>query len=250
MARYEDVRWAPPGIGDRRAPGEHRTLAEKAFSSLQQAILTGELKPGERLPIEEVAASLGMSPMPVREAVRRLDLLGLVQNVPHKGATVTELSTEDLNEIYELRLMLEPLAVYRAAAVFKEADRELAQTTLDVMNAARDGSADVWRAHSAFHLGLYAVAGSSWLMRLIQPLWESNERYRFAIAAKSKVIHRRYEHEHLLQACVDHDPSRAAYELYNHLATTANAEAKVMGGGHLFAVLEGGAWQPVPLSVP
>ncbi|MHB1509735.1 MAG: GntR family transcriptional regulator [Acidimicrobiales bacterium] len=249
MARYEEADWAPQQIGDQRAPGEHRTLAEKAFSSLHEAILTGALKPGERLPIEEVAELLGMSPMPVREAVRRLDLLGLVQNIPHKGARVTELSMEDLSEIYALRLILEPLAVYRAAEVFDQADLQRAQTALDVMNAAPDGSPDTWRSHSAFHLCLYGAAGSSWLMRLIQPLWESSERYRLAIVVKPKVAHRRNEHERLLKACVDHEPARAAYELYNHLAITANAQAKAMGGDHLFAILEGGSWRPAPAEV-
>lgn len=249
MAKYDEADWATQQIGDQPAPGEHRTLAEKAFSSLHQAILTGALKPGERLPIEEVAESLGMSPMPVREAVRRLDLLGLVQNIPHKGARVTGLSVEDLSEIYELRLALEPLAVYRAAEVFTDVDSERAQAMLDVLNSAPDGSAETWRAHSAFHLGLYAVGGSRWLMRLIQPLWESNERYRLAIAEKSKVGRRRHEHESILRACAEHDPSRAAYELYNHLATTANAEAKAMGGSHLFTILEGDGWRPLPVPV-
>src|ERR1700752_5274853 len=93
----------------------HRTLAEKAFDTLHTAIITGELRPGARLPIEELAALLGMSPMPIREAVRRLDAAGLVENIPHRGARVTELSVSDLAEVYEARLALEGLAIRRAA---------------------------------------------------------------------------------------------------------------------------------------
>src|SRR5471032_2414444 len=92
----------------------HRTLAEKAFQTLHTAIITGRLRPGARLPIEELAELLEMSPMPIREAVRRLHAAGLVENIPHRGARVTELSITDLAEVYEARLALEPLAVSRA----------------------------------------------------------------------------------------------------------------------------------------
>ena len=78
----------------------------------------GDLAPGERLPIEELGVALGMSAMPIREALRRLDAAGLVENIPHRGARVTELSIADLAEVYEARLALEPLAVRRAAERF------------------------------------------------------------------------------------------------------------------------------------
>ena len=80
------------------SPRGHRTLAEKAFDTLHSAIITGQLRPGARLPIEELADLLEMSPMPIREAVRRLDAAGLVENIPHRGARVTELSITDLAE--------------------------------------------------------------------------------------------------------------------------------------------------------
>jgi len=239
--------WSQHGtIVDQLSPGEYRTLAEKAFSALHRAILTGALKPGERMPIEEMATELGMSPMPVREAVRRLDLLGLVENIPHKGARVTELSLDDLRGVYELRLALEPLAIYRAAECFTEEDEHTARMVLDEMDRHSDGTGETWRAHSAFHLGIYAVSGSSWLMRLIQPLWESNERYRLAIPVKTDGS-RRNEHERVLQACSEHDPPRAAAEMYNHLATTANALAKKMGSEPLFGVLGEMIWTPPTL---
>ncbi|MDA8037679.1 MAG: GntR family transcriptional regulator [Actinomycetota bacterium] len=231
--------------------GEHRTLAEKAFTSLHHAILTGAKKPGARLPIDEMAESLGMSAMPVREAVRRLGAMGLVENVPHKGARVTELSVDDLGEVYEARLVLEPLALYRAATAFTAEDEAEARWALDAMGANPSGSAEHWSAHSAFHLGLYRAGGSSWLMRLIQPLWESSERYRLASPPERGAATRRDEHEHMLDACAAHDAGRAAFGLYNHLASTANVTAKAMGGDVLFALLEGGEWvSPVRLPGP
>ena len=166
----------------RSAATGHRTLAEKAFTALHEAIVTGALGPGERLPIEELAETFDMSPMPIREALRRLDSVGLVENVPHRGARVTELSGADLADVYEARLALEPMAVEHAAVRFEDEDRRAAEAALRRHIAAyeRDDITQVWRAHTEFHFALYRAAGSRWLLRLITPLWESSERYRFA----------------------------------------------------------------------
>src|ERR1700742_1841628 len=118
-------------LGTRGGPSRgHRTLAEKAYESLHAAIITGALRPGARLPIEELADVLDMSPMPIREAVRRLDAAGLVENIPHRGARVTELSVIDLSEVYEARMALEVLAIRRAAERFRDADEEAARQRL------------------------------------------------------------------------------------------------------------------------
>ena len=110
-----------------RPPDDHRTLAERAFATLHEAIVTGVLAPGERLPIQELAGVLELSPMPIREALRQLDSLGLVENIPHRGARVTELSIDDLREDYDARLALEQLAVRHAAEKFTAEDAKLAR---------------------------------------------------------------------------------------------------------------------------
>jgi DNA-binding GntR family transcriptional regulator len=219
--------------------GDHRTLAEKAFRALHEGILTGRLRPGERLPIEELADILDMSAMPIREAVRRLDAAGLVENIPHRGARVTELSVGDLREVYEARLALEPLTVRRAAERFTDEAAALAADRLRALNRLPDDSSSAtWAAHTAFHFALYDCAGSRWLVRLIRPLWETSERYRLAAPMSRKLAARRGEHEAILQACVEHDSDRAALALHDHLAMTANAVSQAMGGTELFA-LEG-----------
>jgi len=232
----------PAAFNENPQPGEHRTLAEKAFTSLHQMILAGVLEPGARLPIDDLAEMLGMSAMPVREAVRHLGAMGLVESVPHKGARITELSVEDLREVYTARLILEPLAIYGTVTAFTEEHAANAGIALDAMSKHPVGSVEQWSAHSAFHLGLYRAQGSSWLVRLIQPLWDSSERYRLSAASPHPGGARRDEHEKLLQACLHHDPAYAAFELYNHLASTANATSKAMGGEELFVLLEGGVW--------
>jgi DNA-binding GntR family transcriptional regulator len=223
-----------------RPAGGHRTLAERAFATLHEAIVTGVLTPGERLPIEDLAEVLEMSPMPIREALRLLDSVGLVENIPHRGARVTELSIDDLREVYEARLALEPLAVRHAAENFTDEDASRATDALAAhVKASRQRDLGrIWSTHTAFHFALYDAAKSRWMSRLIRPLWESSERYRFAmLPVRMNLDKRRSEHELILQACVGHDAPAAARELHNHLARTANLIANQMAGADLFELL-------------
>jgi DNA-binding GntR family transcriptional regulator len=216
----------------------HRTLADRAFAALHDAIVAGDLAPGERLPIEELGEALGMSAMPIREALRRLDSAGLVENIPHRGGRVTELSIPDLAEVYEARLALEPLAVRRAAQRFGEAQAALATERLRALDELDDEhSQETWAAHTAFHFALYDAAGSRWLLRLIQPLWETSQRYRLAANVVPRLRARSDEHELILAACVAHDADLAARLLHNHLARTANVVSLAMGGTALFEPL-------------
>jgi DNA-binding GntR family transcriptional regulator len=213
----------------------HRTLAEKAFETLHSAIITGRLRPGTRLPIEELADVLEMSPMPIREAVRRLDGAGLVENIPHRGARVTELSVIDLSEVYEARLALEVLAIRRAAERFDAAREASAGQRLATLNhMTDDNSATTSAAHQAFHFALYDAADSAWLLRLIRPVWETSERYCLEVPQCRQLAARVPEHEAILDACAGNDPDRAAVALHDHLATTANHVSVAMGGEPLF----------------
>jgi DNA-binding GntR family transcriptional regulator len=219
----------------------HRTLADRAFAALHDAIVAGHLAPGERLPIEELGDALGMSAMPIREALRRLDAAGLVENIPHRGGRVTELSVPDLAEVYEARLALEPLAVRRAAERFGAGEAALATQRLRALDELPDEhSPESWAAHTAFHFALYEAADSRWLLRLIEPLWETSQRYRLAANVAPRLRARSDEHEVILRACVDHDAELAARLLYNHLTRTANVVSRAMGGRTLFEpLLEG-----------
>ncbi|MBS1880049.1 MAG: GntR family transcriptional regulator [Actinobacteria bacterium] len=215
----------------------HRTLAEKAFGMLHDAIVSGALLPGERLPIEDLAAATGMSPMPIREALRRLDGVGLVENVPHRGARVADLSVEDLREVYDSRLMLEVPAIARAAAKFDEEDAANAAEWLERLETAiqREDDADALEAHTGFHFALYRAASSRWLVRLISPLWDSAERYRVATVGVRRLFQSRVdEHQKLLDPCVERQVEVAEARLWNHLVRTANLVAAEMGGEELY----------------
>ncbi|HWF26335.1 MAG TPA: GntR family transcriptional regulator [Solirubrobacteraceae bacterium] len=214
-----------------------RTLAEKAFETLHEAIITGRLRPGERLPIEELASVLEMSAMPIREAVRRLDSAGLVENIPHRGERVTQLSIADLAEVYEARVALEVLAIRRAAERFDAKREDAARLRLAALEARPDdNSSATSAAHTAFHFALYDAADSAWLLRLIRPVWETSERYCLAVPESRQLAARRHEHEAILAACAAHDPDTAALALHDHLATTANNVSLGMGGEPIFAL--------------
>jgi DNA-binding GntR family transcriptional regulator len=211
-------------------------MAEAAVVELQDAILSGDLPPGAPLRLEDLAARLGMSISPVREAVRRLEALGLAVHVPHRGARVSEIAVDDLHDTYEVRLALETLAVRRAADRFAPEDAEAAQGHLDEYVASRErgDSREARAAHAAFHFALYGASGSDWLVRVIRPAWENCERYR-SLSLQSRIWRdRQREHECILDACVAHDGDGAASELRRHLALTANLIARQMGHGDLF----------------
>jgi DNA-binding GntR family transcriptional regulator len=228
------VKPAPPTVDRRR---RHQTMAEAALGELQEAILSGELAPGAPLRLEELARSLGMSISPVREAVRRLESLGLAVHVPHRGARVTELAIDDLRDTYEARLALETLAVRRASSRFTEGDAGTARACLEEWAEAhgRGDAGTARRAHADFHFTLYSASGSDWLVRLIRPVWENSERYRaFSLPDRGSVRTRRREHEDILEACVHREPDEAAERLHRHLALTANLVARQMGAEDLF----------------
>jgi DNA-binding GntR family transcriptional regulator len=201
--------------------GGRRTLAETAAAELHQLILSGELPSGTPLRLVELANRLDMSQMPVREGLRRLEALGLVDIIPHKGAWVRELSLEDLHDTHETRLALESLAVRAAADHFGEEDAEKARLALaELLQLSRsEDSIGARQAHADFHFALYRAGGSQWLARAIEPVWQNSERYRFGSRQTAFQLERnRQEHQAILDACVARDADAAERALRNHLA--------------------------------
>ncbi len=198
--------------GTARRRRRHPTMAEAALAELQDSILSGELPPGSPLRLEELAERLGMSISPVREAVRRLESLGLAVHVPHRGARVSEVDLDDLHDTYEARSALETLAVRRAAQRFTDDDATRARSHLVGFAAACErGDARTARTeHAGFHFTIYEASGSDWLVRLIRPAWENCERYRTASVQSEIWRDRRAEHDRILDACVRHDADAAA----------------------------------------
>lgn len=201
-------------------PRAHRaTAAEQVAESLFDAILAGTVEAGSPLRLQEIADQLGTSMMPVREAVRRLEALGLVEIRPHKGAWVRPLTRADLLDTYFARTNLEALAIREAAARFSGVDAERARAALDEQQRARSRGDQVGArsAHERFHFALYEASGSGWLMRSILPAWRNSERYRVESMRHVEADERHSEHHKILDALIERDADKAVSCLMSHL---------------------------------
>ncbi|MFC7550657.1 GntR family transcriptional regulator [Plantactinospora sp. GCM10030261] len=227
------------GNGDLARPAQrqsqHRTLVDTATARLHEAILTGELPAGTPLRLNEMSSRLGMSMSPVREAIRRLAALGLVEILPHKGAWVVPLTVEDALDTHETRLALESILTERAARWFTPEDTERAQAELDRHAAAveRGDAAEARLAHSEYHFTIYRAARSRWLLRGLEPVWENSERYRFAtVTTAGAGADRLREHQAILAACAANDVTAAVLAVRQHIQhATDRVVAKMSAAG-------------------
>lgn len=201
------------------------TLAAHVTEELREAIIQGVFKPGEPLLLADIAKRLDVSIMPVREALKRLQSEGLVEQPPQKEARVTMLSLDDLEDTYATRILLETRVIRRSAEKFTEEDYARLSGILERYEISyRAGeAAEGRRLHKLFHFGMYEVAGSPWLLRLISMLWDNSERYRrLSLTQRGTVRDRRREHAAVLEACRQNDSEAAAQQLEEHLRRTAD----------------------------
>jgi DNA-binding GntR family transcriptional regulator len=203
--------------------GRPRSLVDFAFATLRDEIVRGELPPGSPLRLRDHAGRLGISPIPMREALQRLEKAGLIVWTPHRGARVAEASIADMEDTYRVRLALESLAIREAAQLFDDADENAARREFETYaEASKAGDADRARAaHAAFHLALYRPAASPWVDRLVPQLWDSAERYRrMALQGLGTLDERIQEHRRLLDTCRANDANAAVHALELHFERT------------------------------
>lgn len=207
-----------PMLADR-----HPTMADVATERLHEAIITGAFPPGSALRLIEISERLGMSSMPVREAIRRLESIGFVTVLAHKGAYVRELSLDDFEDTIATRRLLECECVERAAGRFEPEHVEKLRGHLESYLALTDAGllVEARGAHRDFHYGIYARAGSRWLLHAIDTVWKNSERYRFAAEPASSRIETIEEHTAILEACAQRDPAAARQALADHLDRAA-----------------------------
>ena len=195
------------------------TAQQAAVTWLRRAIAEGELAPGDRIGQDAVAARIGVSLIPVREALRALESEGLVTYAARKGYVVTELDLAALQEIYHLRGLLERDAVERGLPRATDADVDELETLADACReAGGDGDiAAVLAANRRFHFALYALAGSDHELRLIRLLWDGTEAYRalyYGTPAGEDDADR--AHQAIVAAARDRDVARCVAELAAH----------------------------------
>lgn len=156
-------------------------LRDVVFRTLRQAILTGEMKPGERLLEIQLANKLGVSRTPIREAIRMLELEGLVIMVPRRGAQVAQITEKSMSDVLEVRCALDELAVELACKrITEEEKKELSAACEAFEKAAQTGEVHVIaEADVNFHDIIFKAAGNPRLTQMINNLAEQMYRYRF-----------------------------------------------------------------------
>ena len=155
-------------------------LRDVVFNTLREAILKGELKPGERLMELQLASKLGVSRTPIREAIRMLELEGLAVTVPRKGAEVAKMTEKDMEDVLQIRKALDELAVGLACDNIQESDLEKLHVALKSFEASTRGH-DVKRVAQAdveFHDVIYQAANNPKLVNMLNNLREQIYRYR------------------------------------------------------------------------
>lgn len=156
-------------------------LRDVVFKTIRQAILTGELKPGERLMEIHLAEKLGVSRTPVREAIRQLELEGLVIMVPRKGAQVASITEKSMTDVLELRLALDKLAVELACKRITEEQKAELKDKLEAFEKAVEtkDAGEIAKADVAYHDMIFDATGNLRLGQMVNNLAEQMYRYRF-----------------------------------------------------------------------
>lgn len=155
-----------------------KTAQEAVLVEIRQQLLDGRLRGGAAIRPDAVGAELGVSAVPVREALRILEGEGHVRYRPHRGYIVTELDVDDLTEIYRIRELLETEAVREAMPRLTASDLETLRSLVTEMEAVEDDVTALQEVNRRFHFTLFEAANMPQLVRVLRILWDSSDRYR------------------------------------------------------------------------
>ncbi len=199
---------------------EFLPLRDVVFNTLRKAILTGQLKPGERLMEVHLANRLGVSRTPIREAIRKLELEGLVIMIPRRGAEVARITEKSLKDVLEVRRALDALSVELACdRITKEDIERLLKACVTFEEAAMGKDASVIaKADVALHDIIVEATGNQRLMQLVNNLSEQMYRYRFVyIKEESQHDVLVSEHREIYESIACRDKERAAAAARLHI---------------------------------
>ncbi|MCI5074842.1 FCD domain-containing protein [Oricola sp.] len=208
-----------------------KTIAERAYRTIRDDIVSGILKPGEKLKIDTLRQHYGFGAAPLREALSRLSGDHLVQVMGQRGFVVAPISPRDAAEIGDLRKLLEVEALARSIPRGDLAWEERLITSYHRLSRLETGEnqgideLDLWEKHnSAFHDATVAACDSMWLLRLREQLFRQHERYRRFSRIKSvRTRHIHEEHEALFEAAMARDVDKAVGIISTHIQRTTEA---------------------------
>lgn len=199
------------------------SLADRVADSLRDAILKGQIKPGAKLVQEDLAGRLGVSRQPLREAFRRLEAEGILENHPRRGMVVREYTEDDVAEIYMLREVLEPHAGALAVQKLKQSDLDrLRSLNEELTAAAEEGDGRLYvELNADFHRTIYEAAGSPRLIDFIEQLWRGYTILT-PIFLPGRALRSAEEHAEILDRLSARSSDEVAEALRRHIRRAAD----------------------------
>jgi DNA-binding GntR family transcriptional regulator len=216
----------------------YKTKQEFVYQALRGAILRCELAPGQRLPTQEIAHRLGVSLIPVREALQLLQSEGLVENRPHVGAAVSEISGSSLAEVFTLLEGLETGAARVAARRMTSGEMDALEALLAEIDAAVEGGEyELWgEMNTRFHLSIARGAGMPELLEMTErvfDLWSRVQRYYFKEVLIPRVLQAQQEHHDILRVMRGGNEAELEQVIKLHNRNALEAYTKHLSSGSL-----------------
>jgi DNA-binding GntR family transcriptional regulator len=208
------------------------SLVDQVTTEIRRSISVGSLPPGEQFSVTTLAEQLGVSHIPVREALRRLESEGLVTMRPARRAIVRPMSRRDVDGIYRLRKMIEPTLARLNCELLTAEDRAKLQELLAFCGKEDGGLEDGIMAHEDFHRQLITPAASEWDLRILAQVWNANRRYtRLLFDPADREARERLgrKHHQLLSAAKSGSPERLGAALLRHLEDGQKSLLKAIG---------------------
>jgi len=190
---------------------KYQRMPEIIKDQLMDWIMDGTIEMGERLNAEELAARMGVSKMPVREALKSMEKSGIVRSIPYVGTTVAELTPSDVAQIYMMRRALEPMAAYYACKNITEDGIEKAESIQealkDVIYQPQPNAKDIFVLNREFHFEIYSYCNMEHLINVISTLWDNLAFYKLIYGRKyvkdrasaDKMLNEHYEYLQMLK---------------------------------------------------
>lgn len=216
----------------------HRPLTDVVFERLRDAVIDGRLKAGQWLRQEALAQELGVSQMPVREALKRLVAEGLATRIPYKGVKVVEFSPEDIVDICTVRLVLESLAVRLATPLITDQNLERLKENLRELEGytSQDQMAQRRQLNDEFHLSICRASGRRYLARLLETVWRwfpsvilYEGAFRQEELLPARMDREMREHWAILEALERRDARQAEEETRRHIQNLSHELTEVLG---------------------
>ncbi len=211
------------------------TLPMQVLNKLMDWIMDGKLKMGEKLNTEELARQLGVSRMPIREALKSLEKMGLAESIPYVGVKLVSLEQEDVLQIYLMRQLLEPLAAGEACKKITEEQihelEEIHKEYVPIVEADEIDAKKLYLQNRKFHFAIYSISEMDRVCAMIESLWDTLSFFKLIYGrdvikntngAKNMIA----EHQGYIDALKDRDVERLKKSLYDTLGVRIEGISK------------------------